>query len=216
MYIRTDEPQPKFPEINHNKECQEPISRPTDLLTFHSHKKIRCIWPVRARGQLHGWWLPAVMGCRLCNGTGKSFLLGWVISAGGKFHIESSLPTSPEHHHQPRASVQLGNISGSWFQSCTRNIRMCCWEDEILGTLLKREEGELAVRVWYLLTPFLPLSLAQDLLPQNKGPFGVASASLAIYPHIADTKIHWSCFYLSFEIDLKPWSSHTKHPASLR
>lgn len=27
---------------------------------------------------------------------------------------------------------------------------------------------------------------AQDLLPQNQGPFGVSSASLAIYQHIAD------------------------------
>lgn len=51
----------------------------------------------------------------------------------------------------------------------------------------KREEVELAGRVWCLLTPFLSLSLAQELLPQNKG---VSSASLAIHQHIADTKIH--------------------------
>lgn len=39
VYVRADEPQPKFPEINH-KECQEPVSRPQEPVThLHSHEK---------------------------------------------------------------------------------------------------------------------------------------------------------------------------------
>lgn len=87
-----------------------------------------------------------------------------------KIGQSSSTPALPHSFHQQQKEFRMSssgtdrcmseqmNHSLNWFQSCTRNIRICCGEDESMGTIFSchrgREEVELA---GYLLTHFLSL-----------------------------------------------------------
>lgn len=213
MYFRADEPQPKFPEINHHKKYQKLVSRPTGLLTFHSPEKIQMYMICEGIGS--AVWLMShvpLWAAYLATALAK-------VAASqqeGSPAQKSCLPTSPGHHSLPRTSARLGDIAGSWLQNHASNIRFCCWEDESMGTgcSCHGRKG----RAWagwegLVLADSFSAS-AQELLPQELGPFWGPNCLFG-NQHAAHTQIQKCCFQLSFVIDLKPWSSHPRQSASL-